>query len=141
MLRKRSLLVVTLLLIVSTAAVFTASAAPSRQRWDEPIVIGWAPPDITGVFKTATDFFEAAAEDANAAGFYVQVITQSPASHTDFGDQVAIIEDFIQRKVDVIAVSPIAVDIVVPALRSANEAGIPVIIVNLLEPYEDIEIA
>lgn len=141
MFRKKSLLIVTLLLVVSITAVFTASAAPARQRWEEPIVIGWAPPDITGVFKTATDFFEAAAEDANAAGFNVQVITQSPASHTDFGNQVAIIEDFIQREVDVIAVSPIAVDIVVPALRSANEAGIPVIIVNLLEPYEDIEIA
>ena len=37
-----------------------AAAAPGR--WQEPIVIGWTPPDITGVFKTATDFFEKAAE-------------------------------------------------------------------------------
>jgi ABC-type sugar transport system substrate-binding protein len=27
-------------------------------RWQEEIVIGWTPPDITGVFKTATVFFE-----------------------------------------------------------------------------------
>ena len=29
-------------------------------RSEEEIVIGWTPPDITGVFKTATDFFERA---------------------------------------------------------------------------------
>jgi ribose transport system substrate-binding protein len=38
-------------------------------RWQQEIVIGWTPPDITGVFKTATEFFEKAAGEANAAGF------------------------------------------------------------------------
>ena len=62
------------------------------------------PPDITGVFKTATDFFELAAEDANANGFNVEIISRSPATHVAFADQVAIIEDFIEREVDVIAI-------------------------------------
>ena len=61
------------------------------------IVIGWAPPDITGVFKTATNFFEAAAQDGNKHGFNIQVITQSSASHTAFSDEVAIIEDYVER--------------------------------------------
>lgn len=110
-------------------------------RWQEPIVIGWTPPDITGVFKTATDFFVAAAEDANAHGFNVQVIAQSPATHVAFADQVAIIEDYIQRGVDVIAISPIEVEVVIPVIQKANEAGIPVIIVNLLEPIEGVDVA
>lgn len=114
--------------------------AAADGRWQEPIVIGWTPPDITGVFQTATNYFEAAADEANAAGFDVQVISQSPATHTDFGDQVAIIEDYIQRDVDVIAISPTEVEVVKPAIQSANEAGIPVIIVNLLEPIEDVEV-
>ena len=101
MFRKQALLIITLLVVVSVMVGASASAAPSQQRWEEKIVIGWTPPDITGVFKTATDFFEAAAADANANGFNVEVITQSPASHTDFSDQVAIIEDYIQREVDV----------------------------------------
>jgi len=104
-------------------------------------VNGWTPPDITGVFKTATDFFEASAKDANAHGFQVQVISQSPATHVAFADQVAIIEDYIQRKVDVIVISPIEVEVIKPVLKKANEAGIPVVIVNLLEPIEGVEVA
>jgi ribose transport system substrate-binding protein len=139
MLRKKTLLVAVLLIALSIPVMFTANA--QGQRWQEPIVIGWTPPDITGVFKTATDFFEASAASANEAGFNVQVISQSPATHTDFADQVAIIEDYIQRKVDVIAVSPIEVEVIKPALQKANEAGIPVIIVNLLEPIEGVDVA
>lgn len=110
-------------------------------RSEEKITIGWTPPDITGVFKTATNFFEKAAEDANGSGFDVEVISRSPATHTSFADQLAIIEDYISRKVDVIAISPADTEAVKPAIRNANEAGIPVIMVNLLEPQKDIEVA
>jgi len=112
-----------------------ATQAPLVEE-KKTVVIGWTPPDITGVFKTATDFFQASADDANKNGFDVQLITQSVTSHTNFADQVAIIEDYIQRKVDVIAISPIEVEIIKPVLAKAAEAGIPVIIVNLLEPIE-----
>ncbi len=107
----------------------------------DKIVIGWTPPDITGVFKTATDYFEKAAQDAKANGIEVQIISQSPATHVAFADQVAIIEDYVQRKVDVIAISPIEVEVIKPAIKKANLAGIPVIIVNLLEPIEGVEVA
>lgn len=115
-------------------------AAAARQLPRE-IVVGWSPPDITGVFKTATDFFELAAKDARQHGINVRIITQSPAAHTAFADQVSILEDFVQRRVSVIAVSPIEVEVIKPALRKANAAGIPVIVVNLLEPMEGVEVA
>lgn len=105
------------------------------------VVIGWTPPDITGVFKTATDFFEKAAADAKKNGIEVEVISRSPATHVAFADQVAIIEDYIQRKVNVIAVSPIEVEVVIPAIKKANAAGIPVIVVNLLEPIKGVDVA
>ena len=132
--------VIIALLIVSVVAPFGAGAQ-EKPRWQKPIVIGWTPPDITGVFKTATDFFDKSAADANANGFDVTVIAQSTATHTAFADQVAIIEDYIQRKVDVIAISPIEVEVIIPAVKEANEAGIPVIIVNLLEPIEGVDVA
>src|SRR5918996_1677272 len=110
-------------------------------RSEEEIVIGWTPPDITGVFKTATDFFERAADDANKNGFNVKVVSRSPATHTAFADQLAIIENFISQQVDVIAVSPADTEAVKPAIKRANDAGIPVIMVNLLEPQDDIEVA
>lgn len=130
-------------LISACAPVAPAPVSPptDRPRWEEPITIGWTPPDITGVFKTATDFFEKSAQDANAHGFNVQVIAQSPPTHIAFADQVAIIEDYIQRGVDVIAISPIEVEVIKPAVQKANESGIPVIIVNLLEPIAGLEIA
>ena len=40
-----------------------------------------------------------------------------------------------------IAVSPADTEAVKPAIKQANDAGIPVIMVNLLEPQEDIEVA
>jgi ribose transport system substrate-binding protein len=153
-----TLVAVTILSLVATGCVVAtpAPAPPAEEpaaeepvaeepeveaaRWEEPIVIGWTPPDITGVFKTATDFFEASAADGNANGFDIEVISQSPATHVSFADQVAIIEDYIQREVDVIAISPIEVEVIKPAVQKANEQGIPVIIVNLLEPIEGLEI-
>jgi ribose transport system substrate-binding protein len=140
MFRKATPYVIIALLIVSIAAPLGAGAQ-EKPRWQEPITIGWTPPDITGVFKTATDFFDKSAADANANGFDVKVIAQSTATHTAFADQVAIIEDYIQRKVDVIAISPIEVEVIIPALKEANAAGIPVIIVNLLEPIEGVDVA
>ncbi len=110
-------------------------------RYREEIVIGWTPPDITGVFKTATDFFEQAAEDANKEGFNVRIESRSPETHTAFADQLEIIENFISQNVDVIAVSPADTEAIKPAIQRANEAGIPVIMVNLLEPQDDIEVA
>jgi len=135
---KRTLVtfIIVLLLILSVTLAFGQA-----KRWQKPIVIGWTPPDITGVFKTATNFFEAAAKDGNSRGFKIQVISQSPATHTSFADQVAIIEDYIQRDVDVIAISPIEVEVIIPALSKANAKGIPVIIVNLLEPIAGVDVA
>jgi anti-anti-sigma regulatory factor len=43
--------------------------------------------------------------------------------------------------VDAIAISAIEVEVIRPAIKKAHEAGIPVIIVNQLEPIEGIEIA
>ncbi|GIW19747.1 MAG: ABC transporter substrate-binding protein [Chloroflexota bacterium] len=119
----------------------TPASAPTGGRWEKPIVIGWTPPDITGVFKTATDFFEKAAADANQHGFKVEIVSRSPATHTAFADQLAILEDFISQKVDVIAISPADTEAVKPGIQAANQAGIPVIMVNLLEEQSGVDIA
>jgi ribose transport system substrate-binding protein len=124
--------------LVLLAPVFVATA---REAWQREIKIGWTPPDVTGVFKTATDYFILAVEDANRNGFNVRLITRAPPSHTAFADQVAIIEDFIEMGVDVLAISPIEVEVVRPVVREANRRGIPVIMVNLLEEIEGVAVA
>jgi len=127
------ILLVGLLVVGSTPAL--------AKEFPKEIVIGWTPPDITGVFRTATHYFEVGAYDASLNGINTTIVYRAPASHIAFGDQVAIIEDFIQMKVDVIAISPIEVEVVVPAIQKANKAGIPVIIVNLLEPIAGVDVA
>lgn len=108
---------------------------------DKEVTIGWTPPDNTGVFKTATNYLERAAKQANRHGFAVEVSTRSPATHTNFADQLKIVENFISKNVDVIIISPSDVQAAKPALKQANQAGIPVIIVNLLNKQEDVDIA
>ncbi len=117
-----------------------ADEVVSPYRTDK-IVIGFTPPDITGVFKTATDFFIESAANAREAGVHVEVIARSPATHVAYADQVAIVEDFIARGVDVIAISPADVKALTPVLQKANRAGIPIIVVNLLGPFEGVEVA
>lgn len=138
------LLVVALALTACTpgqSAPATGDDATGAGEDIEKIVIGWTPPDITGVFQTATDFFELAAAQAGEHGIEVEVISRSPATHVDFADQLAIVEDFITQGVDVIAISPADTEAIKPAIQQANDAGIPVIMVNLLEEQEGVEIA
>jgi ribose transport system substrate-binding protein len=143
-----AILVISVVAILTIAMTLTGCKTETTENTaavtaaEKVIRIGWTPPDITGVFRTATDYFILSAADAKAkAGINIDIITQAPVSHTAFGEQVAIIEDFIARKVDVIVISPIEVEVVIPAIKKANEAGIPVIIVNLLEPIEGVEVA
>ncbi len=117
------------------------AAAESTSEEPKQVTIGWTPPDVTGVFKTATDYLERGAAEADKNGFDVEVITRSPATHTDFADQLGIVEDFISRDVDAIVISPSDVQAVKPAIKQANQADIPVIMVNLLEKQDDIEVA
>lgn len=117
------------------------AAIKAGQKLPGKIVIGWAPADISGVYKTATDYFEKAAMEGREHGINVEVITRAPAKHVAFADQVAIIEDYIQHPVDVIAISAIEVEAIRRAIKKANEAGIPVIIVNQLEPIDGMEVA
>lgn len=117
------------------------AAEGSKGIEGKKIKIGWSPPDITNVFKTATDYMEKAVEEANAAGLDVELITRSATEHTDAADQVKTLENFIQNKVDVIIVSPTEVEAIKPALKEINEAGIPIIMVNMLDEQEGIDIA
>ncbi|MFW5980911.1 MAG: sugar ABC transporter substrate-binding protein, partial [Halanaerobiaceae bacterium] len=129
-----------ILVMVGVLVLGYSLSIGASEEISKDITIGWCPPDTTGVFATATDYFEKAAEDARDSGIEVEIVTQSPTSHEEFTEQSGIIEDFIARNVDVIVVSPSEVDVVKPSLMQANREGIPVIVVNLLDPIEDVEV-
>lgn len=105
------------------------------------ITIGWIPSSATGVHQTATYYFERAAAEARDHGLNVQVLTRMPATPVDFVGMAALITDYIAAQVDVIVLSTVKVEVVRQAIRAATAAGIPVIIVNQLEPIEETAVA
>jgi len=119
------------------------TAQPSQAQDDivREFTIAWSPPVTILVYNTVTEYLERAAAQGAEHGFDIEIVTQAPVAETDFADQVRILEDFIQRDVDVIVLGPADVEPVIPAIRKANDAGIPVIIVNMLEDIPDVEIA
>jgi len=105
------------------------------------IKIGWIPPNTTGVFQTATQYFQKAAQEANKNGFDVQIVTQAPSGgETNTTGLNQIMENMITQGVDVITVSPGNTEAIKPAVRAANAAGIPVVYVNLLDVQKDVKV-
>ena len=74
-------------------------------------------------FVTLRDGAQAAADDAG----YELIVTDAQDS---VSTQISDIEDLVQRGVDALIINATDSDAVVPAVRSANDAGIPVIAVD-----------
>jgi len=52
------------------------------------------------------------------------------ATHTGVAEQIAIVEDLIQKKVDGLLLTPIDSNAIIPAIQQANKAGIPVVVLD-----------
>lgn len=67
------------------------------------------------------------AAENEAKRLAVKVLVVGTTGESDFNTQVAQIEDFVTRKVDLIAVAPSDPSAIVPAVEAAIDAGIPII--------------
>jgi ribose transport system substrate-binding protein len=106
------------------------------------ITIGWVPANTTGVFNTATSYFQKAADDANKNGFDVELLTQAPTGgEANSAGFQQIIENMIAKQVDVIVVSPGDAESIKSSVRAANQANIPVVYVNLLDDPKDVKVS
>ena len=74
------------------------------------------------------DMQRGAQESANKYG--IKLLVQAAEREVDVEKQMQIIENLIQRKIDVICVSPSGSKEIIPAIVKANLANIPVIIVD-----------
>lgn len=89
--------------------------------------------ELAMVFKTKNNPFwvdmeQAANEAAQKAG--VRLLVQAPERETDVEKQMQIVENLIQKHVDALVLAPCGSREIVPAIKKANEAGIPVLIVD-----------
>ncbi len=69
------------------------------------------------------------AEDAGKA-FGVDVIWKGPAVETDIAGQIAILEDYINKKVDAIVLAACDTKALIPVVEKAHRAGIKVITID-----------
>lgn len=127
----RSLFVVIILVGVA-GLVFAGGSSEAPQR-DGQIVIGYAPAvyDSTDYFGQFDDGLRSALTEA---GIDFQIRGRAPLQESDFSGHMAIVEDFVTIGVDYIIFGPTDPEAVIPAIRQANQAGIPVIINNHLDP-------
>ncbi|MCA1560278.1 MAG: sugar ABC transporter substrate-binding protein [Acidobacteria bacterium] len=94
---------------------------------------GDARPRVALVLKTLNSPFfiemQRGAEEA-ARQLNIDLVVQAAEREVDVEKQMQIIENLIQAKVNALAVTPSGSREVVPALVKANQAGIPVIVVD-----------
>ncbi|HLA45910.1 MAG TPA: sugar ABC transporter substrate-binding protein, partial [Aggregatilineales bacterium] len=102
----------------------------------EGATVAVVPPALVSPFHVALR--DGAVEQAKA--YHWEMITRSPQRETDFEAQVAIVEQIVQQGVDVISVNAINTDAMITGVLAANEAGIPVIMHNVITPISDGEV-
>ncbi|MGC3953302.1 MAG: sugar ABC transporter substrate-binding protein [Propionicimonas sp.] len=103
------------------------SSSPGGGSGTEKPVIGISVKTITNdPFQAA--WVKAAQEKVEALGGEAQVLTAG--GQTAIANQVSQLNDLVAKQVDGIIVSPLDGSAVVPALKNAKEAGVPVIIVD-----------
>jgi ribose transport system permease protein len=122
--RKPVLIAIGVALLVAAAFGFRASSrAPEAGAG---LTIAFVPKALNSPFWA--DMEQAAEREAAAQG--VELISLAPERETDVERQYQIIENLIQQKVDAILLSPAGSKELVPAIRKANDAGIPVLLLD-----------
>ncbi|WMS41365.1 sugar ABC transporter substrate-binding protein [Acuticoccus sp. MNP-M23] len=123
----------TALTLAATTALVTFAGAALAQ--DKAFTIGITQNNV-GVDSYQTTYEQAFIE---AAGANDKVDTVVLDAGGDVARQIAQIEDLIQQDVDAIIIWPTNGEAVIPAVRKAKQAGIPVVVTNsnIAEPGFD----
>lgn len=108
--------------LFASTFLFAASAASSADK------------EIAVIVKTAnSDFWQNVKKGSTAAAGELKGYTasfQGAASDTDLAGQVALVENAVNRKVAAIVLAPSDPDALIPAMKKAWEAKIPVILID-----------
>ena len=125
---KRNILRALGLVPVLAAGMLTSALAADQ--------IGFLPPSMTSPFYASC--IEGATPVAEALGY--ELVIMAPESEDDYATQTSMMEDFITQGVKGIAVCGINLDALIPAIKKANEAGIPVVMFNTITELEGVDV-
>jgi len=116
----------TKLTLGSTTALACVALAGAAAAQDETITVGITQNNV-GVDSYQTTYEQAFIAEAEANPNVEAVVLDAGG---DVARQIAQIQDLIQQQVDAIIIWPTNGQAVVPAVRAAHQAGIPVVITN-----------
>ncbi|MEO1091706.1 MAG: sugar ABC transporter substrate-binding protein [Pseudomonadota bacterium] len=119
-------------LVLAGTVAFAAAPATAQ----DTLRIGYAPP----VYDTLDYFGQFAAgfqEVLDGAGVDYEFIARASTQEANVQQQLDIVEDLITLGVDYIIVGPIDYFGIVPALQSANAAGVPIVVINHLDVHPE----
>ena len=111
-------------ILVAAAIGFRSTVKPPAQA--RTFTIAFVPKALNSPFWA--EMQQAAEREAVAQG--VHLVSLAADRETDVERQYQIIENLIQQKVDAILLSPAGSRELVPAIRKANDAGIPILLLD-----------
>ena len=98
--------------------------------------LGFLPPAMTSPFYASC--IEGATPVAEALGY--ELVVMAPESEDDYATQTSMMEDMITKGMKGIAVCGINLDALIPAIKKANEAGVPVVMFNTITEIEGADV-
>lgn len=114
-----------------------AAEEPAAEEESQEVYrVGLIPPALVSPFYIVLADTAQAIADADPN---VDLTVQAPTVQTAIEEQVKIIEDMIIKEVDMIAIASSNWDAVAPSLILAREAGIEVVLVDRVIPYEGLD--
>jgi ribose transport system substrate-binding protein len=122
--RKAVLAAVAVVVLVASAIGFRVTSTVPAQA--ETFTVAFVPKALNSPFWA--DMQQAAEREAATQG--IELVSLAADRETDVERQYQIIENLIQQKVDAILLSPAGSKELVPAIRKANDADIPVLLLD-----------
>ena len=124
--RFRTPAVVALLAVVSVAGAVAIRAGSGPSSQQPTLTVAFVPKALNSPFWGQMQ--EAGEAEAEALG--VNLVSLAADRETDVERQYQIIENLIQQRVDAILLAPSGSKELVPAISKANDAGIPVLLLD-----------
>jgi len=122
--------------VLAAAALLTGCTArknetgPSARAGGKNISVVIISPALTSVFHQ--EFVKAAEEAAKQRGWEYSHL--EPDKETNSADQVAKVQDSLQRGVDAISICAVNDEALSQAVKKANDAGVPIFVHNSITP-------
>jgi ribose transport system substrate-binding protein len=111
-------------LTAAVAAVATLAAGSAAQAAKKPYHLGYM------IWNASVPFYSNLIKGANATAKQEGVTIDIQSGNGDLAAQISVVQQFIAQGVDMILISPSDPKGIVPVIRQATAAGIPVMAVN-----------